>query len=85
VGARHRWALRGRWDDPQGTFRTQYLGESPLACLLEVLAFARKDKHLAAALAEIDEDPEDARAYPTAESGTMDPAWLEPTAPPPRC
>lgn len=70
--------FHGRWDDPHGTFRTLYLGESLLACLLEVLAFARKDKHLATALAEIDENPEDAREHPTADPGTLDPAWLGP-------
>ena len=70
--------FHGRWDDPNGSFRTLYLGESLLACLLEVLAFARKDKHLAAALTEIDEDPQDARAYPTTTPGTLDQAWLEP-------
>lgn len=69
--------FHGRWDDPDGSFRrTLYLGESLLACLLEVLAFACTDKHLVATLAEIDEDPEDARTYPTAEPGTLDPAWL---------
>ncbi|WP_165979605.1 RES domain-containing protein [Kocuria rosea] len=70
--------FHSRWDDPHGTFRTLYLGESLLACLLEVLAFARKDKHLAAALAEIDEDPEDAQTHPTADPGSLDPAWLGP-------
>jgi hypothetical protein len=70
--------FHGRWDDPEGKFRTLYLGESLLACLLEVLAFARKDKHLAATLAEIDEDPKDAQQYPTADPGALDPAWLGP-------
>lgn len=70
--------FHGRWDDPEGNYRTVYLGESLLACLLEVLAFARKDAHLAGALAEISEDPEDAQNHPTAELGTLDPRWLGP-------
>ena len=28
----------GRWDDPDGSFRTVYAGRDLLACLLEVLA-----------------------------------------------
>lgn len=31
----------GRWDDPDGVWRTLYCGTSALACYLEVCAFAR--------------------------------------------
>ena len=35
--------FHGRWDDPNGTWRTLYAGFSPLACYLEVLAVFRAD------------------------------------------
>ncbi|GAA1681275.1 hypothetical protein GCM10010977_32380 [Citricoccus zhacaiensis] len=68
----------GRWDDANGEFRTTYLGASLYACLLEVLAFARKDTAVADELDDIEEDAEDAQEYPTAVPGHLDPAWLEP-------
>ncbi|MCZ2403460.1 RES family NAD+ phosphorylase [Paenarthrobacter sp. Z7-10] len=68
----------GRWDDPNGRFRTMYLAESLVGCLLEVLAHARKEPYMVAALGEIEEDPEDAREFPTLEPGTVDRAWLGP-------
>lgn len=39
--------FNGRWDDPDGNWRTLYVGASRLACYLEVLAFARADPRLA--------------------------------------
>lgn len=68
----------GRWDDPDGAFRTLYLGATLVGCLLEVLAHARRDSYLAKELAEIVEDPEDAESHPTLEPGEMDPEWLKP-------
>jgi hypothetical protein len=68
----------GRWDDPDGRFRTLYFGDSVLACLLEVLAHARRDKYLAAELDDIIEDPEDAAQYPTGDPGKVDRNWLRP-------
>lgn len=68
----------GRWDDPNGNFRTLYVGESLLACFLEVLAFARADEYLAAALEDIEEDVADAADYPTISIGTVSPSWLAP-------
>ena len=41
MGVRHRRPLPGRWDDPDGVWRTLYCGTSALACYLEVCAFAR--------------------------------------------
>lgn len=46
----------GRWDDPDGTFRTVYAGESLLACLLEVLACFRPDTALSAELDAIEDN-----------------------------
>lgn len=67
----------GRWDDPNGRFRTMYAGSSLLGCLLEVLAGFRIDPTVASALADIDEDTDDRSAYPTAAAGEVDPQWLE--------
>ena len=35
----------GRWDDPDGVWRTLYLGDTRMACYLEVLAFARRSRY----------------------------------------
>jgi hypothetical protein len=43
----------GRWDDPEGTYRTLYLGDSLLGVLLEVLARFRPDTALVEELATI--------------------------------
>lgn len=40
----------GRWDDPDGVWRTLYVADSPLGCYLEVLARFRRDSGLADAL-----------------------------------
>lgn len=69
--------FHGRWDDPEGGFRTLYLGQTLLGCLVEVLAHARTDQHLADALDEIVEEPEDAQHHPTAEPGSLDSQWLQ--------
>lgn len=68
----------GRWDDPRGTWRTLYLGASPLACYLEVLARFRADPRIEIDMAEIvDNDPEGHR-YPTALAGTLPRSWCGP-------
>lgn len=54
------------------------MADSLVGCLLEVLAHARREPFLAAAMSEIVEDPEDAEEFPTLEPGTVDRAWLEP-------
>ena len=36
----------GRWDDPDGNYRTLYTGQTLLGCLLEVLACFRPDPTL---------------------------------------
>ena len=68
----------GRWDDPDGRFRTIYVAESLLGCFLEVLAHARKEAYMAAALEEIHEDEEDAKQFPTLRPGQVHKSWLEP-------
>ncbi len=55
----------GRWDDPDGVWRTLYCGISALACYLEVLAFARPSPQLVAELDDIAVDDEDHDTYPT--------------------
>lgn len=74
--AAHEGTFGGRWDDPNGRFRTIYAGSSLLGCLLEVLAGFRVDPTVAAALADIDEDIVDLSACPTAVAGEVDPQWL---------
>lgn len=65
----------GRWDDPDGVWRTVYVGESALACYLEVLAPFRADVSLQIELAEIDEDPHDSREHPTGAGGEIPASW----------
>lgn len=66
----------GRWDDPDGRFRTLYVADQLLGCLLEVLADFRPDLPLAAHLANIDD--EDDEGYPTTRGGTVPKSWLTP-------
>ena len=68
----------GRWDDPDGVWRSVYLGESRLACFLEVLAFARLDSQLQDDLAGIDEAPEDEVSHPTLAGGLLPESWSWP-------
>ena len=68
----------GRWDDPDGVWRTLYVGDTRLACYLEVLAPFRADPHLAAQLDDIEEDPADTTAYPTTAMGALPTRWREP-------
>lgn len=68
----------GRWDDPDGVWRSIYVGESRLACYLEVLAFVRADPQLQNDLAFIDEDSEDAVAHPTLPDGLLPVSWRWP-------
>ena len=62
----HAGRFGGRWDDPDGRWRTQYAGHSTLACYLEVLAVFQPDPTLAAELDAITEDPAAATASPPA-------------------
>ncbi|MDQ3430634.1 MAG: RES domain-containing protein [Actinomycetota bacterium] len=81
VWADWKWAqggrFNGRWDDSAGMFRTLYVANSLLGCLLEVLASLRPDPTVVAEMSEIVEDEEDANAYPTVSAGEIDPTWLE--------
>jgi hypothetical protein len=67
----------GRWDDPDGVWRTLYCGISALACYLEVCAFARPSAQLIAELDDIVADDED-EAYPTVPPGHLPRSWCEP-------
>lgn len=49
----------GRWDDPDGVWRTLYVGAPRLSCYLKVHAYARPCPELAAELDGIDVDEED--------------------------
>jgi YHS domain-containing protein len=55
----------GRWDAPEGEYRTVYAGSSYFACLVEVLARFRPDPTLVAVTRLIDEDELDAAIYAT--------------------
>lgn len=65
----------GRWDDPEGVWRTVYCAHTPLACYLEVLAFARPSPQLIADLAEIAVDDNDETNYPSLPPGRLPQAW----------
>jgi hypothetical protein len=66
----------GRWDDPEGTYRTLYLGDSLLSVLLEVLARFRVDLALLDELADIADNDDSDSEYPTARAGTVPRSWL---------
>lgn len=67
----------GRWDDPEGNFRTLYVADRLLGCLLEVLADFRPDLGLVTELDAITMDEQDDE-YPTAEPGTLPNDYLAP-------
>lgn len=68
----------GRWDDPEGVWRTLYCGISALACYLEVLAFARPSPQLIAELDDITVDDDDQARYPTLPPGQLPQSWCTP-------
>jgi RES domain len=74
----HDGRFNGRWDDPDGRYRTLYSGLTLISCLLEVLACFRPDPRLMLELGDIDEDPEDGALWPTATSGEVPLTWLDP-------
>lgn len=65
----------GRWDDPDGVWRTLYCGISALACYLEVLAFARPSPQLVADLDDITVEDDDHASYPTLPPGELPLSW----------
>jgi hypothetical protein len=67
----------GRWDDPEGTYRVIYAGDSVTTCFVEVLARFRRDEALIAELDAIEADSRDA-TYPTIPPGIVPSSWLEP-------
>jgi hypothetical protein len=68
----------GRWDDSNGQFRTVYVADSLLGCLLEVLSRFRPDPQLSAELDTIVVEAPDNEHFPTAPPGHVPTAWLEP-------
>ncbi len=66
----------GRWDDLHARFRTLYVADQLLGCLLEVLAVFRPDPALAAELAAIDDNDHAEEHHPTAVAGTLPRSWL---------
>jgi hypothetical protein len=68
----------GRWDDSNGQFRTVYVADSLLGCLLEVLSRFRPDPQLTAELDTIVVEEFDTQHFPTAPPGNVPTAWLEP-------
>jgi hypothetical protein len=70
--------FNGRWDDPNGVWRSLYVGDSPLTCYLEVLARFRFDPSLQSELAQIEQDHVDARDHATVSGGVLPRSWLQP-------
>ncbi|MFT2691925.1 RES family NAD+ phosphorylase [Clavibacter zhangzhiyongii] len=66
----------GRWDSPDGSYRTIYAGSTPHACLVELLAPFRPDPAVADELAAIREDEADASLHPTVAPGCLDDSWF---------
>ncbi|SHX96086.1 Uncharacterised protein [Mycobacteroides abscessus subsp. abscessus] len=64
----------GRWDDPDGIWRTLYVGSSLLACYLELLARFRPDPVLVDELAVIDDDGDES-AEATTPAGLLPRSW----------
>lgn len=64
----------GRWDDPDGIWRTLYVGSSMLACYLELLARFRPDPVLVDELSVIDEDDTDTTDA-TVSAGMLPRSW----------
>ncbi|OUE20268.1 RES domain protein [Clavibacter michiganensis] len=66
----------GRWDSPDGSYRTIYAGSTPHACLVELLAPFCPDPSVADGLAAIVEDEADAALHPTVAPGRLDDSWF---------
>jgi hypothetical protein len=67
----------GRWDDPEGQYRTLYVGDSAVACFIEVLAKFRPDPAVTAELNAIESDEVDEIAFPTLPSGRVSTDWVD--------
>lgn len=68
--------FNGRWDDPVEEFRVLYIGETRLACLLEVLAPYRPSLEILALYEDLVADPRDS-SHPTRPAGSVPGEWLE--------
>ncbi len=68
----------GRWDDPEpGGYRVLYVGSTPYACYVEVLAQFRPDPDVALEIAALSHDSRDVR-FPTTAGGTVPLSWATP-------
>jgi hypothetical protein len=67
----------GRWDDPDAIWRALYVGSSPLACYLEVLAHFRPDPEIEREMADIVVDDDDEDEYPTVPPGELSYSWCD--------
>ncbi|QHC68922.1 RES domain-containing protein (plasmid) [Rathayibacter sp. VKM Ac-2759] len=74
----HDGRFTGRWDSPDGSYRTVYAGQSIFACYIEVLAQFRPDPILTEDLDSIVEDEVDRSIYPTIQPGIVPETWFEP-------
>ena len=68
--------FNGRWDSPDGSYRTLYAGTTLRACLVEVLAPFRPSPVPAQGLDAIEEDEADRALYPTADAGLVPDSWF---------
>jgi hypothetical protein len=66
----------GRWDDPDGEWRAEYVGATRVACYLEVLASFRPDPTLEADMDVIESD-DDRKEFPTIPPGRLDDGWCD--------
>lgn len=74
--ARDAGRFDGRWDDQLAAFRTLYTSESLLGCFLELLARLRPNTVAFDELDAIEDDDDQARAYPSPERGAVGYDWL---------
>lgn len=68
--------FNGRWDSPDGSYRTLYAGTTLQACLLEVLAPFRPAPVVASGLDAIKEDEADRALHPTGAAGLVPESWF---------
>ncbi|MCJ0700263.1 RES family NAD+ phosphorylase [Frigoribacterium faeni] len=68
--------FNGRWDSPDGSYRTLYAGTTLRACLVEVLAPFRPSPTVVLGLDAIEEDEADRALHPTADAGLIPESWF---------
>lgn len=68
----------GRWDDPAGNWRALYVGQSAVACYLEVLAPFRPDPTLQADMDAIEGNDDEDDEHSTIPPGFLPHNWCDP-------